>query len=604
MCKYKFKNDKHKSCELEKFLSQVRLKETSISDTMFDLPIDSKGECIFHSRDLEWKRENNFIERLKNLIFLLDKYDEKSDNIELDDFILIGDTSINTRDIEGDYSLLINTKGDKFCILLKNILCKKHLTFNNAIIQDTIIIERCCFKVDIELVNCIFHKQIFIKDLTIGKTLWIKEKTEFKKNFVMANDSDSRIYDACYIDDSIFADYSIWKNLEIFGSCSIENNIFKSYTVFNDVYFSGGLNFRDNKINHILFNECGFYSKSVFRDFEADIFEMLDPIIGGELNFVGNENKFLFGTQDVIDVDESSFLDGKLGRITFDFCNLLNLTNDFLKNCRNLEVKEKIKINSSCKVERLTIIYEYRPFTELKSNLLEDFANIVSRYFYHWHSINLSVNILRDRTKQLITVVYKTTDDITEEHFHFLLKKLPETICCATDNEPEVKDLQRTLIYVTQRIVSDNVLSEFENNVLSNLVKNTIMVAGVDNVGTINNARAEEVKETRAEFENNDIKNTIVECINDVFSKYLKEDKYTYIMNVHGDYIDARESQNGVVGGKRHTFKKPVIKKQVNEENINVNFEKKKSFWNGFIGALIVAVIGCAIWYIIQTLLD
>ena len=382
-------------------------------------------------------------------------------------------------------------------------------------------------------------------------------------------------------------------------SCEIKNNEFKH--IENEICFNckflSGLVFSDNSITDLAFSSCGFYYDTIFERLKLlGKFSIFNPQIGGQLKFVGSENDLLFNSKTTIEINSECFEEN--GMIIFDYCNVLNLGTTFIENCRNLEAKQKVIIHPSCKVERLTMIYEYPLDTELKSNLIEDFANIVSKYFYLWYGINLSVNIIRNRAKKIITVVYKTTDNITDEDFNSLLKKLPEAICYTQKNEPAIIDLQRALFYIIERInsISDNAFK----NIFSNILINTRgkYIKNKTDIGTLNEKNNEK---TLTE----NVKEYVEECVKNAFEKYVKDGEKT-VIQVQGDYI---YSQNGVVvGGENNTLKKSVVKRQSNEHYvdksaINISLEKKKSFWNGVIGALIIGVIGCAIWYFIQTLI-
>lgn len=482
MCNHKFKNDENKSCKLDEFLSQVCLIETDIPDTMLDLPHDSAGECIFHSRDLEWKRKNNFTERLKYLILLWNKYgeyrdvtiedrvsvphhyiekDEVTDGIELDDFVLIGNTPV--KDLTEEEAFNSNSEENDFCFLIQDFQCRKRFVLRNAIIESPIIIRgQCRFKGDLIISNCIFKKGVFINQLNVDESLMIdnrylknKNIVSFRNNFII--DSGS-INFSWTIEDSIFEGNTRFSELVIAGPSIIANNILRHKTDSTSFYciFKEGLIFRQNKTTSIRFVDCDFRLDSTFENLELlGDFWINQPKIKGQIKFIGNKKKFLFNPKSSIDITTKNFK--KNGMITFDYCNLLDLGDTFLKNCRKLAEIEKIKIEDTCKIDRFKIVRQYS-YTELKSNLIEDFTHIINRYFYEWYGINLSVNIIRDREEQLIIVVFRTTENI--ENFDSLLEKLPEKICNAQGEKSLVKeDIQRAFFDIIQRIFSSNLLS-------------------------------------------------------------------------------------------------------------------------------------------------
>lgn len=485
MCNHKFVNDENKSCNWDEFLSRMRLKETGIIDIMLDLPHDAKGECIFHSQDLEWKRENNFTDWLKNLFFLLDNYDNETEVITLDDVIFIGNSLLNEQDSK--YKVRTDAKNELYCYMFENTFCNKSIVLNNAKFEDIIILKRCCLKNDLVLQNCSFSKGISISQLTIGGDLHIYN-SYFQKKILIASDNDRTniIYGGWYIEDSTFEGDSYFNDLIITNNCTITNNKFKhkiNEISFN-CQFSLGLEFFGNSATNLTFSSCGFYYNCIFDELKLlGTFSMFHPKIGGQLKFIGNETDLLFNPKTIIEIDSECFEED--GMITFDCCNLLDLGVIFIENCRKLEEIEKIRILPSCKVDRLKMVYEYS-YTELKSNLIEDFANIVCRYFRSCQHINLSVNIIRVTENNSIMVVFKTTDDITPERFNYLLKKFPATIYDVKNKEPEVKDIQRALYDIIQRVVLNDALEEFEKEKIITLNGGiTIIGKMIQNSGTI-----------------------------------------------------------------------------------------------------------------------
>ena len=464
-----------------------------------ELPHDSEGKCIFHSADLQWKRENNFSQWLRKLVLLLDKRD---DVIELDDIILVGDSLMEKQDPK--YRFRTNAENELYCIVLENLLCSHAIVLRNAVLEDPLILERCCIKKDLIITDCLFNKGLSVNHLTVGQDLQILN-CYFKNNIV--TDSDNTVYGCWYINNSTFTGDSSFSGMAIHDRCIIDDNNFnqvESNTNFN-CHFGSGLEFRNNKSTDIGFDCCNFYYDSIFYDFDlSGKFLMTQPMIGGQLKFVGSEKKPLFNPQTIIEISSDNFEEN--GLITFDYCNLIDLGTVFIANCRELEMEERIRILPSCKVDRLTIVHVYKPYKELKSNIIEDLAHMITRYFRYWHSINLSVNIVRDRAESCIKVIFKTTDDITEEHFHRLLKEFPATVCSHIDDTPEAEDIRHTLQDILNRIVICKGLScsekkelltfNFNYNIMAKDIKLEKSQVGMLVMGTGHNIQNNHVVQT------------------------------------------------------------------------------------------------------------
>jgi len=556
ICSHKFEKDEKKSCKLDEFFSQMRLKGVGSPDKLLYLPHDAIGECIFHSQDLEWKRENNFMDWLKKLIFLSDKYDDENDEIELDEVIFVGNSLLEEQEFK--HKIRADSENELYCIKLENTFCNKSIVLNNAKFEDIIILERCCLKKDLVLQSCCFSKGISINHITIGGDFHIYN-SHFQKRIIITNDNNKRntVYDGWYIEDSIIIGDSSFSDFTIKGSCIINNNKFehKKTDISFNCHFLYGLEFLGNSVTNIGFSSCEFYYDNIFSEIKLlGKFSMFTPRIGGQLKFVGNNNNLLFNPQTTIEVTSECFEEN--GMITFDYCNLLDLGTIFIENCRNLEAMQKIRILPSCKVDRLTIIRDYQPYTELASNIIEDYVHIVSRYFRRWHSINLSVDVIRNREAKLIRIVFKTTDDITEKHFESLLKIFPVIVQEVNDKEYEKKDIQNALYDLLKRIII------IPNYVLSELKKEEILI--------------------------------------------LQDKKNININMIMGNYI---KELGVLVEGKGNIVENNVIK-QISEvsviDNSTVNNDsgKKKSLWKKIIIGVVIAVMASAIWYFMQKIIE
>lgn len=495
MCNHTYKNNNTQHCEWEQMFSSTQMEK----ENPVELPHDSEGKCIFHSADLQWKRENNFFQWLKKLVLLLDNRD---DVIELDDMILVGDSLMENQAPE--YRFATNAENELYCIVLENLLCNHAIVLRNAILEDPLILKRCCFKNDLIITDCLFNKGLSVNHLTVGQDFQILNC--YFKNKIVTN-SYNTVYGGWYINNSTFTGDSSFSGMIIHDHCIIDDNSFnhvESITNFN-CHFGFGLEFRNNKSTDIGFDCCIFYYDSIFYDLDlSGKFLMTQPMIGGQLKFVGSEKKPLFNPQTIIEISSDNFEEN--GLITFDYCNLIDLGTVFIDNCRELELEERIRILPSCKVDRLTIVHVYKPYKEIKSNIIEDLAHLITRYFRYWHSINLSVQIVRDRAESCIKVIFKTTDEITEEHFHSLLKKFPATVCNPLDDTPEAEDIRHTLQDILNRILTCKGLSysekknlltfNFNYNIMAKDIKLEKSQVGMLVLGTGHNIQNNHVVQT------------------------------------------------------------------------------------------------------------
>lgn len=465
MCNHKYKHSFTTTdiCEWSSFFAEI-FKQTTVKNIKYpNLPIDKDGYCIFHSKDLLWKRENDFVQRLTELIYLLN--DSVYEDIALVDFVMVGNLSLEDDDYE-EHKYHIESD-NKDIMYFTHTWCEKHFRIQHATFVDPIILKKCYFKYDLIIDNCVFQNSLSIKHIVIGTDLLI-ENTPFNKNLVVNVKNrilgnftiiDSRFLGRTNISDIIIEDHSVINGC-YFGETT-------DYTNFNCA-FDGGLNFTRNEFGHLCFDHCFFMGDSTFEDLkQKQSWQIYQPIIMGKIAFAGNENDLLFNSKTTIELTPDCF--EEMGHIIFDYCNIKDLGTAFVTNVKELELMELVEIHPSCQVDRLTVVYEYQPYSNLKANIIEDFVNIITRYFGRWHSVNLTVNIYRERKKSKIKIVFKTTDNLTDEEFNRIMRNFYTTIVNIDKNKEnnEVEDIKYSYEILLNRL--------FKN-------VNTIGIDGVKNI--------------------------------------------------------------------------------------------------------------------------
>ena len=106
MCNYKYTHrHKHRTIGKKFPYSELYrdLRERKVTGFDFTLPMDKHGRCIFHSNELEWKRENNFTQKIIDLINILDACND-IDEYDFAEFVFVGE-KINTKRTGKYYSL-------------------------------------------------------------------------------------------------------------------------------------------------------------------------------------------------------------------------------------------------------------------------------------------------------------------------------------------------------------------------------------------------------------------------------------------------------------------------------------------------------------------
>ena len=578
MCNHKFNNDKNKSCEWDKFFSQMCLKETGIPDDMLNLPHDSTGECIFHSRDLEWKREKKLSEWIKRLFFLFDNYDNENDEIELEDVVFVGDTLLNEQN--WIHKMMTDSENDLYCYTLKNMFCKKSLSFVNAKFEDIIILDRCCLKKDLTLHNCHFSKGITINNLTIGEDLNIWD-CHFQKKIIITSDKNRKntTYGKWHIENSTFVGDSIFGQLIITESCDIVGNKFEptEYEICFNCRFLAGLNFIANSATNLKFSFCEFNDGSTFDELKLlGTFSMFDPKIKGHLKFIGDSNNLLFDHNTTIAINLGCF--EKNGKITFEFCNLFGLGSIFDDNYDSLVKFNKIEL-INCRRHRIFSDTITIKSDRINHSIIEELTQSFANYYLHSEGTNLGVEFISKKINNL-QLYYFTEENITREEFISRLKNIRNKYL-----DPSRIEKTKEKIYKALPDKSNEENTSFLDEIdeyLSYLGIRTKILA----LESINLLTEEHLKKLLKVLLSDNIKQLNVFLMGDYTDKSQHQ-------TFNGNITNSDIKQIGVVG-----------KIDSSTTNNDIKIETPKTpLWKKIAVGVVIMVIASAIWHFIQILL-
>lgn len=414
-----------------------------------DLPCDKKGKCLFHSEDLEWKRANKFFERFYELCEywkLVNKQQAQESALYFHDCHFVG--------IESDFKYKFENT-TSFGIYVENFILKNDILFFDCVFHDTVYINRGLFKEGITLDNCVFKQDIDLMDVLIGKDLNLAPENVFYGKIQLTNvrllgkfdcikNTFKNIFDFNYVNcyEDVLIDTSLFENNQEYVSFS--------------AHFQSGISCRSNIFNGLLkFDESVFESDSLFYDNEVSIFHIQDSEISGNIAFVGTEDRLLFTPNSIINLDKDNFKEN--GRLIFDYCNILNLGNDFVTRAKEFENYQLVTIRETCKVFRLIIIREY-PYNYVNDYIVTDLSNLIIRFFKYYFSVMLYVEIVRDEKKALIKLILKTTDNITEEKFNEIMYGIKDKFSAISRKKiegftnPQEKDFVETYKSILNRL--------------------------------------------------------------------------------------------------------------------------------------------------------
>lgn len=421
-----------------------------------DLPIHSStGRCLFHSDDLEWKRHKNCLDWFFKLIIHLESQDE----IELYDIQLTGAR------LPDEFNEFFD--GEEQGICWYEYVIKREITLYDCIFHDDVLIHGLYFRNIVALNNCEFKGGFVIDHCYFREDVNIESTCVFHKEFYIMNNS------------------------QFLNHVSINNNIFHSAVLVEDCCFDLPFHVIENQFRirdlHVTFSSKFLYGVSFDRNnysgllsfYNSELHEtnsvernegtpwvnLSHTQLNGVLRFEGTQTNLLFQTKAEIKLDDLVFNPG--GLIIFDYCNMLNLSQEFLLKLREFEKENKVLIQDTCRLFSFHTVLQYDTIL-VNDDVFIDFHNLVSRYFLQEKGISVEVSFLRSITEGKFKVYYSSIDDLTDT-FHTIFNATLDKISNSRSLDPELEIQRRALLLRLSHQVNSGILEEnTELNLRSN----------------------------------------------------------------------------------------------------------------------------------------
>lgn len=441
-CKHKYNNNtalakqEKNECPYSKVYKELSTKE---GFSTLNLPIDNEGLCIFHSRDIEWKIEHDFINQLFNLIEILKISGQKIFNFMDFVFVVGGNDIIEIKDIDNKKTSLDFTGA-----IFKSRIRLLGLNINNLILDNTVFeksfsINKCSLFSSFNFERAKVKDKFYLHDTKVGFNSYFGN-TKF---LGLVKLSDSSFTGEFYFLKTVLSftniseyeePYSEFINIEFHRSARFEKTVFDCGVEFSDITFKDNSEFLNTKFS----NE--YYT----------IFKSLN--IATSLSFIGSEKEKLFPYKTSIDVNEKDIL----GQLIFENVYFKNIKEEHRNILKQLSYGEKVSIGSGCIKYR----HQTDPKTIYISNniqiLLIEIINTYSTFFGEHNGFNLGFEIL-ERENDKITFFYFSDENISEDVFLQRLQKTEVDFWSIIEN-PEI-------VYKAQTILLDDVnKSKQENN--------------------------------------------------------------------------------------------------------------------------------------------
>lgn len=564
MCNHKYTRDrsgygpKGDKCPYTKLYREFKNKNNSKfkkSDFPLELPLDSTGVCLFHSHDLNWKREKHFTKRFLQLVQLLDEYSSK-DYYDFEEFVFVGEELESEKNSKSFILKLVDTvfkKEAKFAgslftdpVQFHNIEFKRYCSFGGATFKDTLETEKCSIH------SAVFDKAVFEKNASFEDTHFLGAYTIFTSSVFY---NTAKFMNARFDGIAVFSD-------AVFNKSKDDEFAAKFHTVVfeNSAIFTGSIFFCPAEFRNVTFNLTAEFidtffgaSKSTLRYNHTDVmFYSIGLEKDGLLIFESRDSK----TKMFNDTDATFSFKGEVkGTLRFKNVNFNNITQKSRERLFDLEKAGRVEIGPGC--------IKYRFQTETKTILtgsdnqllILEINQTFTNYFTAKNGLNLGFEIV-SREDDRIRFFYFTDEDITEVEFLDRLKKTEQDLWDLLYRSPLQQAVPEKSIGPKDSITNISTPANLFNvldvniNLLGIFLKIGIRIKG-------------------GRFKNSKTVETLFDCINFTGIPRFKADDLPVI--IQNNFFNLQQKVTG--SGNTQEIN---IYKQLKEKSLSSNSQEKK----------------------------
>jgi uncharacterized protein YjbI with pentapeptide repeats len=413
-------------CPYPEFYEKVRATNTSAPETesALVLPIDDRGACIFHSRQIEWKRRNDFKGKFLQLLQLLDT-DKAARVYDFAEFVFAGNE--------------IETKGgsQKYVLHIADTIFCKQANFIGASFVDSFVLERVDFQNGAEFKYVTFDCDLRIENTRIRGSdfnqakfmrLAIFTKVEFLSYALFTGVrftgissgytvkfEDSRFQGITDFSGAVFAlgdqSTAAFQKIQFEDCADFTGTQFNCHINFSDVIFTYGADFIDTKFDVV--NSAARYRGAAVE------FKQITVMPKAVLNFISTDPQNKLFNLDV----QMSFKEEPTGIIQFENVNFNRITLDSKERLMQLAKLGRVQIGSGCIKYRFQTDIRTIAVDQGNAPLIIDICQTFTNYFTVSSGFNLGFEIV-ERAKTKISFFYFTDENISETTF---LDRLAQT---------------------------------------------------------------------------------------------------------------------------------------------------------------------------------
>ena len=383
MCKHRYRD----------FESLEEDKQFCSYSSFIELPVDPDGLCVFHSMDIQWKKEQDFVKWLTKLKMAMI---EKKAYIKFKDFHFIARKGKHQIDY---FELLTETE-------IENCIFHQMISAKNMCISGDLSFTHCTFTSPLHFSDCHFEGTVTFMHTAVSEDteipIMIFQKCTFDETFHYVHNPAVNMdfsFRACTFDAVEFVDFSNKNTLGQFEFVECKVQVFDMRNCIIESPDFKGTTFYSADIENV-----SFRGETIFNDIK----------VKSHLNFIGGENHKIFDGVTHFAIDFSNLE----GQIYFENANLSTFLKSHKEALLEFEKREngKIGIGSGCIKYRILsddMVYRLKDFHQ---HLIREIGHSFASFFTQYNGFNLGIEV-RNKTKHDITLFYFTDDDIDKALF-------------------------------------------------------------------------------------------------------------------------------------------------------------------------------------------
>lgn len=387
-----------------------KARSTAANATVLALPVDDRGECIFHSREVAWKRDHDFEGHLLQLVRLLVAETEEN-YYDFAEFVFVGGCS-------GPDMLKI-----------ANTVFPQQAYFIAACFLDSLMLEDVDFRRGANFRQATFAGDLRVNNTRFGNLDFSRAEFERLVSFAKVEIVSSALFcDARFtgighgyavkFEDLRFDAITSFSGAEFAlaeGSVEFLRNRFEDSTdfrrtqfhcqvVFSDVFFA-----RDTEFIDTLFGTVG--STARYRGSGVE-FNRIEVPASAVLLFESTDPQQRLFNSDV----QISFKEPPTGLIRFRNVNFNNIGKLYREHLTQLAVLGVVEIGPGCIKYRFQTPIRRISISESNAPLILEICQTFANYFTVSNGFNLGFEVV-ERDRSDICFFYFTDEDISEEIF-------------------------------------------------------------------------------------------------------------------------------------------------------------------------------------------